>query len=203
MADFNFSYTDSIKRIKCIYTFNDKVDRQTSWEGYVIAENVDGLLNIEGIEQDGMSPKDDNGEPHFRYLLGTKAISHAHQSLIFEVYPDKMCPIHYNMYYSEKDGCFYGDWWFTPYTYEHPCVYSNPCNRCGHAVIYLEDVDVKDNHLRDSIKKAAEYYQKEYKEEIDYFTRLACDRLLLSDYDITSVYRRLSKYSDRLKEEKK
>ena len=204
MSKFNFEYCSSLKRIKCIYTFNDEVSEKTCWEGYIVTDNLDGTLEIEGLEQDGMNLKDKNGDPQFRYILGHRAISSFNKSLIFEVYPGKMCPIHYNMRYNEEDGCFYGDWRFIPYSSEHPCVYNNYESRQGKAIIRIEDVLTDECNLIDNyLLPLSGEYQVEYADEIEYFFERADDRFISYDPDISPAVMKLSPYSKKIKEEEK
>ena len=128
------------------------------------------------------------------------AISYANESLIFEIYPGKMCPIEYDMRYNEEDGCFYGFWSFVPYTEEHPCVYNSKDSRCGQAIIHIEDVKDIDEQTIINIKKLGEEYKKEYDKEIKYFEDLAYNRFLSNDYyDRSKLVKRLSMYSNKIK----
>ena len=99
MEKFTFDYyKDSIKKIRCIYTYNDNVGENTCWEGYIITRNVDGVLNIEGYEIDKMDSLEKDGSLHKRYILGKRAISYADESLSFELYPGNIAPIRYDMH---------------------------------------------------------------------------------------------------------
>ena len=84
MENFNFEYNKyPLKRIRCIYNWNHKVDSKTTWEGYILVENCDGLLNIKGFEIDNMDSHIKGTPPHKRYICGKRAISYADKSLIF------------------------------------------------------------------------------------------------------------------------
>ena len=151
MEKFKFDYCkDSIKRIKCFYTYNNTVEENTSWEGYILVQNIDGVLNIEGYEKDNMDSLEKSGNPHLRYILGKKAISYAAESLVFEIYPGNIAPIHYDMYYNKDDGCFYGKWFLAPTT-NHPQLHRGN----GEAIIRIEDVIVEEKEIMDTIKRIA------------------------------------------------
>lgn len=181
---------DSIKKIKCIYTYDDKVDENTLWEGYIVTQNVDGVLNIEGYEIDKVDSLERDGSLHKRYILGKKAISNTDESLLFEIYPGKIAPIHYDMRYHESDGCFYGCWFLSP-SKNHP----HPFGGQGRAIICIEDVMIEEKEVTETIKKVAERSKNEYSEEI-------CDYLLkkqISVFDSAPAVKKLSKYSDIIK----
>ena len=200
MEKFKFNYYDnSIKKIKCIYTYDGIVRNNSSWEGYIITQNVDGLLNIEGYEKDNMDSLERSGNPHLRYILGTRAISYANGTLIFEIYPGNIAPIHYDMHYSEEDGCFYGNWFLVP-TENHPHPHSGGQ---GEAIISIEDVIIDEKEVTKIIKKVADRSENEYSEEIETYEFLSQKYELLShrqvslfDNDSANAVKKLSKYSD-------
>lgn len=200
MGKFNFEYKDSIKKIRCIYTFNNKIGEDTSWEGYILVQNIDGILSIEGYENDSMDSLERNGNLHLRYILGNRAISYADESLVFEIYPDNIAPIHYDMHYNKEDGCFYGKWLFMP-TSNH--LYSSN-NKDGDAIIRIEDVMVDEKEVRDIIKRISTKYKSEYSNEIEAF-RLMFEfmpkrQISLFDKDNYSIaVKKLSRFSNIIK----
>ena len=164
MKLFNFDYNSSVKRIRCIYTYDGIVSDNTYWEGYIITENVDGLLNIKGYERDGMDSLGRDGEPHLRYIFGNRAISYANETLSFEIYPCGIAPIHYDMHYNQDDGCFYGDWHFVP-SKNHP--HSASC-RIGEAIIRIEETSVDKKEVSTILRKLSNRNKRIYSEEMEY-----------------------------------
>ena len=195
MEKFTFDYyKDSIKRIKCIYTYNDNVDENTFWEGYIITRNVDGVLDIEGYEIDKMDSLERNGNFHKRYILGKRAISYADESLSFELYPGNIAPIRYDMRYNQDDGCFYGNWILLP-SQNHP----HPHKGNGEAIIYIEDAIVDENVITRIIERIAERSRREYCEEIETYEFLAQNQISIFDTDNSSPIKRLSKFSSSVR----
>lgn len=172
MGKFNFDYyNETVKKIKCFYTFDGKINKDFFWEGYIVTKNIDGILDIEGYEKDSM-----DSLPHFRYIFGNKAISSADKSLIFVIYPSKIAPILYNMRYNEEDGCFYGTWMFVNNS-KHVC----PHNRSGDAIIRIEDVQIDTKEINNHIKKIAKDRKKEYSTDIEIFSSLLESQMLVDD----------------------
>ncbi len=170
------------------------MDESTFWEGYVIAQNVDGFLNIEGYEIDKMDSPEKNGNFHKRYIFGIKALSWADESLSFEIYPGKFAQIHYDMNYNTKDGCFYGNWFFLK-SKKHPYSVQGK----GEAIIFIEDFDENENDLAQTIKQVAEEARTEYSEEIEIYSHLALNQFFLSPIDNSPAVKKLSKFSDPIK----
>ena len=197
MEKFNFDYyKDSIKKIKCIYTYNNTTGDDTFWEGYIFVQNVDGVLNIEGYEKDNMDSPERSGNAHLRYILGNRAISYADESLVFEIYPGNIAPIHYDMQYNKDDGCFYGKWFLLPNT-NHPHPHSGGN---GEAIILIEDVIIEEKEVRDTIKKIANRSRQEYSEEIETFDFLSQRQISLSNDDNYSpAVKKLSRLSNVIK----
>ena len=186
MNKFRFDcYKDSIKKIKCIYTYKDNVDENTFWEGYIATQNVDGALSFEGYEIDKMDSLEKDGDYHKRYIFGMRAISYADESLLFTIYPGKIAPIHYDMRYNMEDGCFYGSWFITP-SKNHP----HPFGGNGNAIISIEDVMLEEKEVIETIKKVAKRSNNEYFEEI-FFSKKQNPV-----FDSTPAVMKLSKYSD-------
>ena len=194
------NYKNSIKRIKCIYAYDgSEVDKNTFWDGYIVMQNVDGILNIEGYEIDKMDSLERDGNIHKRYILG----SYADGSLLFEVFPGKIAPIHYDMHYNLENGCFYGCWWLSP-SKNHP----HPFGGCGKAIISIEDVIIdisieddigviiEEKEAIEIINKVADQYKNEYFEEIDNFL----SKKQIPIFDSAPAVMKLSKYSDILRQ---
>ena len=195
MEKFTFDYyEDSIKRIKCIYTYDDKVGKNTFWEGYIITRNVDGVLDIEGYEIDKMDSLERDGKSHKRYILGKRAISYADESLSFELYPGNIAPIRYDMHYNSEDGCFYGNWILLP-SQNHP----HPHQGKGEAIIHIEDTIVDENEITRIIEKISEKSRREYCEEIETYEFLAQNQISLFDADNSSPIKKLSRFSSTIK----
>ena len=189
MELYNFDYyKDSIKKIKCIYTYNDIVEDDTSWEGYIFVENVDGVLDIEGYEIDKM-----DSSPNIRYIFGKRAISQADKSLTFNIYPGKIAPIHYDMHYNEDDGCFYGDW---------VLLINRPSSilRRGEAIIRIEDVNVDEKEVMETIKRIADRSKKEYSEGIETYKFLSQNQIILcNNTSYSPAVKKLSRFSENIK----
>ena len=195
MEKFAFDYyKDSIKKIRCIYTYNDNVSENTFWEGYIITRNIDGVLDIEGYEIDKMDSLERDGNLHKRYILGKRAISHANSSLSFELYPGNIAPIHYDMHYNSDDGCFYGNWFLLP-SKNHP----HPHIGKGEAIIRIEDTLVNEKEITRIIEQIANRSRREYHEEIEDYVLSAQNRMLLSDNDDSSIIKRLSRFSSSIR----
>lgn len=200
MEKFNFSYKDSIKKIHCIYTDNDTVTTNNCWEGYILVKNIDGILNIEGYEIDKADSIEKNGNPHLRYILGNNAISYTNKSLIFEIYPGNIAPIHYEMLYNSEDKCFYGNWELIT-SNNHPY----PKNREGKAIIYIEDeMNLEENNIYNIVRNTAIRANHDYSKEIKTFKTLSeiqfYQELLKYKRNHHHTIRKLSKYSNVLKE---
>ena len=195
MEKFKFDYyKDSIKKIKCIYNYNDNVGENTFWEGYIITRNIDGVLDIEGYEVDNMDSLEKDGSLHKRYILGKRSISYANESLSFELYPGNIAPIHYDMYYNFEDGCFYGNWFFLP-SENH----SHPHEGKGEAIILIEDAMVEEKEITKIIEQIANRSRREYCKEIETYEFLAHNQFLPFDNDNSSAFKRLSKFSSSMK----
>ena len=198
MENFVFNYCkDSIKKIKCVYTYKDEVDEKTSWEGYIFTENIDGILNIDGYEKDNMDSLEKNGDVHLRYIHGLRSISLADRHLSFEIYPSKISTIHYETNYNEEDGCFYGIWTLEPSLDHHI-----PFEDGGKAIIRVEDVDVNEKEVLETIKKVAERSKLEYSSEIKYYDSV--NKYGRYNYFgktpiVKQLVNKMSKYSDKVK----
>lgn len=197
MEKFNFDYyKDSIKRIKCIYTYEGEIREDTSWEGFIYVRNIDGLLYIEGYEMDKMDSLEKNGYTHLRYILGNRAISYADESLEFVIYPSRIAPIYYDMQYNKDDECFYGKWKHYT-TINHPHPYDGGS---GLAIIHIEDVIVDEIRERDIIKRIADRSKKEYSEEIETFNFISNYQISLgNDDNYPQSVKKLSKFSNDIK----
>ena len=157
---FNFDYyKEGLKKIKCYYTYHGKINPDYNcWEGYILVENTDGLLDIKGFEKDGMD------RDRLRYILGPRAVSYADKSLSFEIYPGWLSPIIYDLHYSVEDGCFYGRWFVSP-SKKHYL----PANENGEAIIRIEDVELTDKQTKgimETIRSVGQIKETEYCDEI-------------------------------------
>lgn len=197
MDRFPFGCNNSINAIRCIYTYyNGEVSEKTSWEGYIIIRNVDGVLDIEGYEIDKMDSLEQDGTAHKRYILGIRAISYADETLSFEIYPGNIAPIHYDMFYKPDDSCFYGRWHFAP-SPDHP--YSPV--KGGEAIILIKDEIVDKQKIITTIQQIANRFRREYSKEIDTYETLAkCQLLPPSDKSDYSIVMRLSNYQETLRD---
>ena len=190
MEKFVFDYyKESIKRIRCYYTYNGIVDDTTYWEGYILTKNVDGALSIEGFEKDKM-----DSTSHPRYVYGNKAISYANNSLSFNIYPGKIPPIYYDMHYNQEDNCFYGYWHLIPST-----KHRYPSNHSGNAIIYIEDVNVDEKDIMKYIEEVAANYKHEYDEEIKMNEYMAHMQVTPHRNNYSSAVRKLSNLSSKIK----
>ena len=150
----------SLMQIKCIYSYNNKVNDHTTWEGYITIDQVDGQLVIEGYEQDKMdSHLERDGRPHLRYISASSSNSKYHQVLEFNIYPGKLPPISYYAVYSKEDEIYYGVWGFVP-SDDHP----NPINQ-GEAIICIRDAQTpkeETERILATIQEVANKSKQEY-----------------------------------------
>lgn len=196
MKKFNFEYDSSVKKISCIYTYNNEVTKTTRWDGYIITTNIDGVLNIEGYEIDKMDSKE-NGKAHLRYINGVKAISMAHNSLSFEVYPGNIAPISYTLHYNEEDGCFYGYWIFNP-----SVNHIHPTYGGGEAVVRIEDVKTLENEQLDVVGGIIDRISPKYREEYEHEMGVAAGinhQLISTMVDSEGAVKKMSRYSSEVK----
>ena len=164
MGEFNFKYVgDSVKKIRCNYSLEGKVNDKTCWEGYILTTNIDGVLKIEGFERDKMDSPEADGKPHTRYILGEKAISMAKGTLRFTIYPSRIRPILYDLKYNDESKCFNGTWRFAAKTEKH----NRPSSCSGEAIIRIEETDYSIADAKEILKKIGPAYKKEYSEEME------------------------------------
>ena len=164
LSKFNFNYCgNSIKRIRCYYTYRGIASEDQYWEGFILTNNVDGILKISGYEKDYMDSLEKSGNPHYRYIHSNWGINHLHGTLNFTIYPENIAPIIYALTYKEDDGCFYGSWRFNP-SERH----KNPNDEGGEAIIRIDDTNLRedDEKVSQLMYLVTARSKKEYSEEI-------------------------------------
>ena len=191
-------YNNLIKKIKCIYTYNNETKEDTYWEGYISIKNIDGILRIEGYEKDNMDSLEENGKPHFRYILGNKILSTSDDSLIFEIYPSKIPIIQYDVYYNKNDDCFYGKWHQLPIINR---INNKPLlSRSGEAIIHIENTIIEEKEVMNTIKEVADRTRKEYPEKIERYETISQNFILLGNKkNYSQSVKKLARFSNSIK----